>query len=183
MIPGSQSKIYKSKFSSIYSSSKIINKNENSNEYVLQFNKKQIQLSDYENVIQQFKSKKNTLSEEKSDDIVYKKFVKLYKRYKLLFVTDEDQIKKKKKNGLLDFIEQYALKSNDLRLNIVSKCKFLLQYARTNIKFFKNDMIKAGVRNPEKKILYFQDELFDFINENYILFQKIEKSEFLNFIN
>ena len=60
MIAGNQSKIYKSKFSSIYSSSKIINKNENSNEYVLQFNKKQIQLSDYENVIQQFKSKQNT---------------------------------------------------------------------------------------------------------------------------
>ena len=39
-----------------------------------------------------------------------------------------------------------------------------------------------GKENPEQEIINFQDELFNFINDNYILCLKLDKKEYLQFI-
>ena len=39
-----------------------------------------------------------------------------------------------------------------------------------------------GIKNPDLEIINFQDELFKFINENYILCLKLDKKQYLQFI-
>ena len=66
----------------------------------------------------------------------------LYNKYECLYVTDEDQyrIKEKYKTDFFDFLEPYIFNSQDEKLNLLRKSKFLVNYARSNVKLMKNEM-------------------------------------------
>ena len=61
--------------------------------------------------------------------------MKLYNKYEFLFVSDEDEIKKKNKlnKDVLDFLEGYELNGKDQKISLISKCKFMVKYAERNI--------------------------------------------------